>query len=215
MTIAPVELPTSWPIRQAAFGLKHFQTSGMAYGGAGQTSTFADPVWEAKYTTREMQELEAGEIEGFLGTLRGMARVVLAYDVRRPVPYAFKGQGGSPWGSPTLASFSRANGTLTMENWTVDMTLYAGDYIAFQDTDDRWHLHRVLTTVVVDGSGDVVAVVEPRPARNLATDTDAPLRIRNSCCTMVFTWDAMDAEQAVGEGRSIPIIAHQVTRAFV
>lgn len=219
--VTPVELPSLKLYQDGWFDIQRFQFGDANHGGAGQTAEWTDPIWQfefgfAGFPTRQDREVW----RRFLTRLEGMKTPVLAFDPERRVPldyYDDAGEpmaSGSPWGSPVVAAFDRAASTFDLTGWTANQQLYSGDYISFQDTGGRWHLHRLDADALANGSGAATVQVQPRPARNLVHG-GATLRVRDACCTAVLRWNIDAFKWGADKGSPLQITGHQVTRSFL
>lgn len=219
--VTPVELPNIPYLDGVMFEPELYQIADPAGGGAGQTFETFDPVWVSRYRVSGFPTREArDDVRGFLDGLEGMKTPVLTYDATRRVPRAYyddAGQplaSGSPWGAPSISGYSRSLKTFDLVGWTANIQLYTGDYISFQDTNSRWHLHRLTADALVSGTGTVTVAVTPRPARGL-THGNAVLRIRDACCTSVLRWNPSDLTFSSSNGGALTIEGRQVPRAFI
>lgn len=217
----PLELPDMTPYAGGDFEVRRFQYGEGNSGGAGQIAEHADPIWILKYsmagfTTRARRNAWLG----FHDKLEGIKRPALVFDPQRRVPldfYQANGKplaAGSPWGAPSIAAVDRAASTFDLISWTASQQLYVGDYISFQDTGGRWHLHRITADSQANGSGAVTVEVTPRPARNLVHG-NAVLRVRDACCTAVLRFPEGAFRWTGSGGAPFTISGHQVSRSFL
>lgn len=217
MAVTPLELPSLKLHNSGSFAIERYQIG----GGAGQTADVSDPLWVATYNfagfpTRVDRDLW----QGFLDSLNGLMTPVLAFDPARRVPLTYYNAdgtpptSGSPWGTPVVAAYDRAASTFDMTGLTNDMELSNGDYISFQDTASRWHLHKLTAAATVSGTGTVTVTVAPRPARGL-THGGASVRMRDACCTMVMRWPSDAFRYGPANGGPLTITGQQVTKAFL
>lgn len=223
--VAPVALPSLRLLQSVNFEPRYFEMGDGEYGGAGQVAEYADPRWEFAYRLAGFPDRQSRAIwQAFLDGLRGTKVPVLAFDTARRVPLHYYDDAGrplasgSPWGSPTVTAYSRANSTITLGNLTPGAVLGWGDYMSFQDGDegptDRWHLHRIQEGGTANGSGALTCQVNFRPARNLDAVGSA-VRLRDACCTAILKWNPSDLSFGADNGGPMTVSGYQITRAFL
>lgn len=217
----PKELPALTYLSGASFDIMRFQQADDQAGGLGQTMEPFDPYWVGVYEFAGFPTRQARDSwHGFLRSLRGVLIPVLAFDPSRRVPldyYDAAGRplaSGSPWGTPVVADYDRAASTFDLEGLTASQQLYAGDYISFQDTSDRWHLHVLTEDVQADGSGDVTVTVEPRPARGL-THGGASVRMRDACSQSIVRWNPEDFRFGANNAAAFTIRTEERVKGFI
>lgn len=218
--VTPVELPSLTFLNTVNFELERYELTGDG-GGLGQIAEYQDPRWRMSYDFSGFPNLKAFDgVKNWLRGLRGMRTPVLCFDPRRRVPLHYYDDAdkplasGSPWGSPSIADYSRSASTFDLEDWTPNIQLYAGDYFSFQDTSDIWHLHTLEEDAQVDGSGDVTVKVQDRPARGL-THGNATLRVRDACCQAVITYDPRALVYGGDKGAGITLEGYEMKRSFI
>ena len=215
--VAPLELPDLTMLADSHFEIERFQIG----GGGGQTAEVQDPLWQYSYRLSGFPNVERRtEWRKFLTRLDGIRPPVLVYDPTRIVPldyYDASGKplaSGSPWGAPTVADYDRAASTFDLAGWTANQQLYADDYISFQDTNGRWHLHRLIEDVQANGTGAVTVEVRPRPARGLLHG-NAALRVRKACCAGILRWQISQLRWGGDKGSPITIDGQEIPKALL
>jgi hypothetical protein len=216
----PKELPTLKYLTSGHLYIHRYDEFGDG-GGLGQTMEPFDPEWRgvfelAGFPTRADRDVWVA----FLQSLRGVKIPVLAFDPSRRVPLHYYDDAGkplasgSPWGAPAVADYDRAASTFDLSGWTASQQLYKDDYISFQDTADRWHLHQLAADAQADGSGDVTVTVEPRPARGL-THGSASLRVRDACCQSIVLVDPASLTFGANNGSGFAFRTRERVRGFL
>lgn len=144
------------------------------------------PLWRMTLTLNNADADETDVWVAFIDAQRGATRPFLARDLTRPFPKAhpdgFDGMdragGGAFDGSATSWSVNADRDVLTLNGLPAGLTLSLRDYVGFRWTTDD-EPRRVLTRVVepasADGSGVLVAAIEP-PLPTL-TPSDAPAHL--------------------------------------
>lgn len=163
-----------------------------------QTLDRTSPFWRAEYTTPGLTGDRYNEMVTFFDKLEGAIGTFLAFDPRRPMPWAYRNQplASTPWGAPSAVAYSYANSTVTLSGVTAGANLTAGDYISFQQ-GIIWFLFRLQQSYVSTGA-NIVAVVKPRP--NIVGALNAVVRYKQACCEMKMLglYDENDEVSEVG-----------------
>lgn len=219
MPVAPVALPPMDMVNAVMFEPLYHEAAGEG-GGLGQTAEIYDPQWVCEYRFEGFPNRAAQSLwRTFLDRYRLRKFPVLLFDPRRRVPLTFYGAdgkpaSGSPWGSPTLASHSRADSTLTLAAGVPGMEWSEGDYIGFQETGGRYNLHRLTAPATVGGGGVVTVEVTPRPARSLTYSSPA-LILRDAPFTGVLSYDLSGLEYSSSGGAPLRLRAEERRRSFI
>lgn len=185
MALATFEMPSPLPVNSKVFDLLFNQSVSPAGGQFFQTIERTEPLWFAKFETPPLSDTRDQQFQAFLDDLEGSMGVLLAFDPRRPRPYAYRNMAGEPWRAssgtaPTVVSASRTASTLTLNGLLNGAILTRGDYVSFKIVN-AWYLFRVRQTVVA-ASNAATLVVTPRPP-TFSTQTYAA-RMTRACATM-------------------------------
>lgn len=174
-----LELPQPFPIRAHKFDLNNVQDVTPVEGGFIQTIQRAQPFWSAYYESAPLRGDRHNEMVAFLDGLEGSSGSFLAYDPRRPMPYAYRHLpiGSTPWGNdPDVVAGSFTSSTLVF-NFDSPITLTKGDYVSFI-YGTGWRLFRIRETVT--GNAPTVKVSPRPPDFNSSIDC----RLVRACCEM-------------------------------
>lgn len=163
-----------------------------------QTLERSSPFWRAEYTTPGLTGDRYNDMVAFLDQLEGAIGTFLAYDPRRPMPWAYRAQplASTPWGVPNAVAYNYANSTVTLSGVTNGAILTKGDYISFQQ-GIIWYLFRLQASYISTGA-NIVASVKPRP--NLTGVLNSVVRYKKACCEMKMLglYDENDSVSEVG-----------------
>src|ERR1700729_2837420 len=105
-----IEMPFPFPGSSYTFDPVFSQLLSPASGGFIQTINRQTPLWTAKYTTPPLSDDRYEAVQGFFDQLYGAMFTFLGYDLRRPMPQAYKflPAGSPPWQSgstiPTIGN---------------------------------------------------------------------------------------------------------------
>jgi hypothetical protein len=185
----PVELPYPAPFNQKTFDPNFVQNVTATGGGFILTSERVPPLWRATFQTPPLTPDRDNIFQAFLDTLAGSMIPFLAYDLRKPKPFAYRTHVGltdEPWiaagqTAVRVTAASYTNSTLSLDRLAVGAILTRGDYIAYQ-RGNAWYLHRIYGgDYTANGSGIATPVVIPRP---LDSSTTVNARLTRACCAM-------------------------------
>jgi hypothetical protein len=185
--VASIEMPPY--IASKKFALNYAQQlSPSGEVGFIQTMNRSAPFWMAEYTTPPLREDRYRLWSNFFDQLDGSMYTFLAYDPRRPMPYAYSGQliTNDPWTqigqvAPRITAFDYTNSQITLDRLQNGVTITQGDYISVQ-IDGVWYLWRSQTQINnVVGNGCVLTV---RPRPNIMNFVATNIRYRMACCEM-------------------------------
>jgi len=195
--MAAIELPPY--LNSRSFKLEHVQQlTPSGQSGFIQTLSRSEPFWRAEYSTPGLDGTRYNEMITFLELLEGSLNTFLAYDPRRPMPYAYRDQPitANPWGAPNATAYSYPNSTITLSGVAAGADITAGDYISFQQ-GLIWYLFRSTQTVTSSGA-DIVLPVKPRP--NIQGALNVPVRYKMACCEMKMLqqYDERDSVDEIG-----------------
>lgn len=132
----------------------------MSRQGSGRTigKDFGSAIWVVNYTTKPLNNDDAGAFEAALDSLDGVVQTFEACDLRKVMPREY------PTGAcndGVLLSVNANNKALALSGLVAAQIVSAGDYLSFTYGTSR-ALHRVVETVTADGSG-VTGQFEVRP----------------------------------------------------
>lgn len=185
----PVEMPSPLPVNSKMFDLNYNQSVSPAGSQFLQTIERAPPMWVAKYSTPNLSPETDSVFQAFLDSLEGSMVPFLAFDPRRPRPYAYRNIGGEPWVAAgqsavritnSYYSYDGGRGLLLVDRFANNATITPGDYISYQ-RGNQWYLHRVLVGSIIYSDGTGSLWVTPRPP---TTGTDVNGRMTRACCAM-------------------------------
>lgn len=182
----PVEMPNPLPVNSKQFDLNLIQSNSPAGSQFLQTIERAPPLWIAKYSTPNLSPEREQIFQAFIDSLEGSLVPFLAFDPRKPRPWAYRSVAGEPWIAPGQ-SYCRVLGgnyaasTINLDRFAVGATITAGDYISIK-ISNQWFLWRAGETRTADGSGLITGLkVTPRPPTYTTTQN---ARLVRACCTM-------------------------------
>lgn len=200
-----LEIPVTVGFRSRTFDIRHAQqVTHPGNTGFIQTINRSAPFWIAEYETPPLNDDKENEARVFLDALEGSINTFLAYDPKRIMPQAYKGQaeGSAPWGAGvTITSHDYANSTVDLSGLTVGAIITKGDYISAQ-IDSTWYLWRAMQTVTIGVLGTALdLIVKPRP-QIVGTFTPTAVRYVRACCEMKLVSD-VQWEDEVGTPASV------------
>lgn len=166
--MAAIEMPPY--IKSKKFDLIYAQQlSPSGEYGFIQTLDRTAPFWMAEYNTGPLVEDKWREWMYFFDQLEGSRNTFLAYDPRRPMPYAYAAQAlvSDPLTqvgqvAPRITAFDYANSQISLDRLKTGGIITRGDYIAAQ-VAGIWYLWRSQTTVPSIAGTTAVLNVKPRP----------------------------------------------------
>lgn len=180
----PIEMPYPLPVRSKVFDLSHNQDVSPVGSGFIQTIERSRPVWVANYDTPPLREDRLNTFQAFIDQLSGARTPFLAFDPRRPKPFAYRtaALGSEPWtaGTVTVASVDIPNSELDLAGFVSGAILTRSDYIAFQQ-GNAWYLFRTTEDKVASGGGTLSVKVTPRPIAITGTPN---ARLTRACAAM-------------------------------
>lgn len=195
----PLELPPYLNSRKfKPVNVQQLNPSGEA--GFSQTLQRSEPYWAAEYATPGLSGTQYNEMITFLDQLEGSMNTFLAYDPRRPMPWAYRAQplAATPWGAPNATAYSYVNSTVTLSSLTSGSIITKGDYISFQH-GLIWYLFRAQADYVT-GTSQVV-LVKPRPF--IVGALNAPVRYKQACCEMKMVGEYQEGDSVDEIGPSL------------
>lgn len=181
--MAALEMPPF--IRTRKFDLMYVQQlSPSGEFGFVQTLDRTAPFWSAEFSTGPLTEDKWRQWCLFFDQLEGSRYTFLAYDPRRPMPFAYKSQTtiSDPWTqagqvAPRITAFDYANSRITLDRLQNGSTITNGDYIAAQIAG-IWYLWRSQSTIASVVANTAVVNVKPRP--NIAGFVATNIRYRQA-----------------------------------
>lgn len=188
MATNPVELPVPFPVRAKVFNLMNKQQITPAGSGFIQTITRGTPFWYAEYETPPLADNRYNNMIAFLDSLDGSVGTFLAYDPRRPMPWAYRTSPltATPWTqpgqtAPRVTAVDYANSIVSMDRLAVGAILTKGDYFSVK-VGNIWHLHRIVGNYTTVSTTQANIVVRPRPI--FAATSLPAVRYVKACCEM-------------------------------
>jgi len=184
----PVEMPSPLPVNSKRFDLNYNQSVSPAGSQFLQTIERAPPMWVAKFMTPPLSPERDQLFQAFLDSLQGALVPFLAYDPRRPRPYAYRTGVGEPWVAAgqsavriTEAQYdSDGRGRLIVDRFAESAIITPGDYISYK-RGNQWSLHRILSGSAINSGGSGDLYVTPRP---VSSTDDVNGRMVRACCSM-------------------------------
>lgn len=204
---APVEMPTMYVAQQSFEPQRVNYTAATSDGRAGGVQA-GFPLWSGVWTLGRMPEENSDEWRAFISDQRGGIRRFIGRPLDRQYPKlypdgfgdfgAFTGA-ASDW-SQTINADDDAELTLNLGAAAAGLVLSKGDYIDFRYSATEtaisglaWRaLTRVTTGGTADGSGDVMAIVDP-PVPD-AVAASAVAHLDQPGCTMTIIADQTSFE---------------------
>lgn len=185
--MAAIEMPPFLMTRN--FDLNYVQQiSPTGEYGFIQTLDRTAPFWSATYNTGPLSEFNWRAWTNFFDLLEGSRYTFLAYDPRRPMPYAYANLATTtdPWTqtgqtAPQITAFDYTNSQITLNKLQNGATIYYGDYISAQIAG-IWYLWRSQTYIAAVTGNTAVLTVKPRP--NIMNFVATNIRYRQACMEM-------------------------------
>ena len=211
MAVTYVEVPSPFPIRSKTFNLRPKQQVTPVGSGFIQTIDRTTPYWVAEYTTPPLSGDRYNALMAWLESLDGASQPFLAFDPRRPMPYAHKFQtvGSNPWhragSNPRAVDCDYAASTIDLDTMATGAVVTASDYISLLD-GNKWRLFRVTTGGVADASGLLTVTVKPRPLMSFGAAID--IRYQRACAAMKLVGNYEETDDV----SSLPVISFQATQ---
>jgi hypothetical protein len=211
--MAALEIPAAMGFNSKVFDIGHFQQNNPS-GDVGfiQTINRSSPAWVAEYTTPGLVGDAYNETRSFLDLLEGSMNTFLAYDPRRPMPYAYRtmSTASTPWGvTPRIIGQDYANSLIALDQMAPGAMVTKGDYISVK-VGDIWYLFRAQQTRNADGSGGIGnLLVKPRP--QIVSLVATTIRYQKACIEMKMIGDAEETD-SVESFPSFRFRAGQFTR---
>lgn len=181
-----IEIPPLVGFNTRVFDLGHFQQL-TPTGDVGfiQTINRTSPTWSAEYGTPGLTGERYNETRSFLDMLEGSMFTFLAYDPRRPMPYAYMNLpiNANVWGvNPRITAQDYSNSTIDLDQMLAGAIISKSDYISVK-VGPTWYLFRAQENRVVPGNGIVDnLLVKPRP--NIAGLVATNIRYQKACIEM-------------------------------
>lgn len=189
-------LPATPKIAATDFRLERLTALNPVRGGYHQVVELGNPLWLCKLETTALSRALAGEYKWLAARLKPGSFIVELYDAARTAPLAYRGQAGSPWGTPQVTAISRTNSTITLSGLTAGAVISEGDYGAWADGPTR-RLH-ICGAGVADGSGNLTIEVEPAPPANALASLPVAFDMSRASAEFILTEFAAPFE---GPGR--------------
>lgn len=180
----PIELPNPLSVNKKTFDLSDVQQLSPVGSGFIQTIDRTTPFWVAGYSTPPLNDEKDQVFQAFMDSLEGSRNTFLAYDPRRPRPYAYRNTSGESWlvmGAPAkVVDTLYESSQLRLTEFAPGAIITQGDYISFRD-GYIWRLYRSKETLVADEDGNMLITVRPRPVplQNICN-----LRLNKACAEM-------------------------------
>ncbi len=177
MATSPIELPTNFPCRARKFQIITKQEITPSGSGFVQTVNRSEPFWVAEYETPPLNASRYNDVISFLDQLDGSKGTFLAYDPRKPMPYAYSSMavGSNPWHraglAPRFLTVNYSTGVVTMDRLATGAIITKGDLISITVGNKRY-LHRTRVGATANASGLASITVYPSPVYTLAASTD-------------------------------------------
>jgi hypothetical protein len=228
-------LPSSPKIMGQSFKLNPLQAANPTRGGNYMSVDLGEALWSAEVSTTPLSAAQAGQYDALRAKLRGVARTVYVYDVKRQRPIAYLGvadstgarmglttrkiglltrtigAGEKPWGYPRIASVSRSASTLSLVDCRAGTTWKAGDYLAWDDGPAR-RLHIIVEDATADASGDVTVTVEPPPPTTATASLPVDVSAEKASAEMILV--SYEQPWRVGQSSAATFSAVQVLRRY-
>lgn len=181
----PIEMPSPLPVKAKSFDLNYAQLISPSGTGFSQTIERGPTLWSASYETPPLRDERDQVFQAFLDSLYGSMGTFLAFDPRRPRPYAYRNIGGKPWvqsgqTDAIVIAGNTANSTLQLGRLEPGAIISVGDYISHK-IGRAWYLYRVIVGGVAV-SNTLTVTVNLRPPTFAAQAYIA--RLDRACCTM-------------------------------
>ena len=208
----PIEMPQPLPVNSKLFELSYNQNVSPAGSHFSQTIERAKPSWIAKYDTPALTPERLMPFQAFLDALEGSMNAFLAFDPRRPRPWAYRGVGGEPWLRPGQAAVQvtagdYANSTISLRYFADGAIISYGDYISHK-IGKAWYLYRSKENRVVPSGGVVSNLkVNLRPIN--FSGQAYPARLVRACCAMKVVGSVSSSDNVEDVGPKYSFTAGQ------
>lgn len=149
--------------------LQRLQAVALTSGSTNHGSDLADALWMANpASVSKVPKSAMKEWRAFVKSLRGVQRTFLMVDLDYTTPQAYPT--GTGWGSPTVAAFDQAAGTIDIQALTAGAVITPGDrFQIVYGTSSHYAYHEVTEGGTADGSGDLTVSVEGPILDGIAT----------------------------------------------
>jgi hypothetical protein len=211
--MAALEIPAAMGFNSKVFDIGHFQQNNPS-GDVGfiQTINRSSPAWVAEYTTPGLVGDAYNETRSFLDLLEGSMNTFLAYDPRRPMPYAYRTMStvSTPWGIlPVVGDQDYANSRIALAGFIAGAVITKGDYLSAK-VGDIWYLWRSTQNYTASGGETFWLTVKPRP-QIIGLVSNTTIRYQKACIEMKMIGDAEETD-SVESFPSFRFRAGQFTR---
>lgn len=175
------------PISEMTFELSEQLQVSRTAGGAQISADLGDRLWTGTVSLGRMTRAEAMTIEVLIDQLRQAGRSFLAYDPRRPAPFADPAGATLGAATPQIAALDTDARLLGLKGLPAAYQLSPGDMLAFSygSPTARQALHRVVSPVIADGSG-ITPLFEVMPAIRTGAAVDAAVALVKPACRAVL-----------------------------
>lgn len=198
---AAIEMPLY--ISSKVFDLNHAQQiTPTGENGFIQTLQRSSPFWMAEYETPGLAEDRYQEWINFFDLLEGSMNTFLAYDPRRPMPYAYRSMStaSDPWTqsgqpAPRITGQNYANSTIDLDRMENGAIITKSDLISVQ-VGGIWYLFRSQENRTAAANAVTALVVKPRP--NIASLVATSIRYRKACCEMKMIGKQQERDSVEG-----------------
>lgn len=220
-----IEYPRAIPLTKIAsvqFEAEPQEANSGEAGGRFVSTMIGPSLWRAAFGTQCSNEVDFSIWRAWLDSLDGSGKEFFGYDVRRPMPWAYRRTGfGELVRAVSLTAFNGTSSSWSVDSARDEITIGAasgqqlpvgfqftiGDYIGLEWDDSGYKgrsLHRALTSYNADASG--VAIVTVRPHISIGVPDTATVNLIKPACRMAITKRDRNAE---GKDRRIAFEAVQ------
>lgn len=197
----PVLMPTTGIRRVESFEIETNDSINTTLGGSSYATEWGTPSWDISMSTTNLQHTGSRyrEWRAFLDSLRGSKKLGYFYDPRRPFPANYptgfagmvKAGTAIPFtGAADITSFTNRY-TVNVAELPANFALLKSDYVSFELGDLR-SLHRIVTSITANSSGEATLVVEPRVPLVFTTSA-TPRFDRPSCMGLIVPKSIRDS----------------------
>jgi len=188
----PLALP-SCNIESLSFELERQEAIAPEQGGRLVSVELGPALWGGKFGARPRNERDFDLWRGFIASLRGSSKLFYGRDTRRKWPRAYRGVGfagldraggGAFDGFASSFTLNGARDEIDLTGLPAGFVLAIGDYLDFRWDTSKRSLHRIVTDLNADGSGEGTWSLEPR-VETVVPD-DAVVNFTAPCCTMIM-----------------------------
>ncbi len=211
----PLALP-SCVTESLAFELERQESIAPEQGGRLVSIELGPALWRASYAMQPRNERDFDLWRGFISSLRGSSKLFYGRDVRRKWPRAYRGVGftdltraggGAFDGTATSFELNGARDEIDLTGLPAGFEIAIGDYLDFRWDTWKRSLHRIVTDLNADGSGEGTWTLEPR-VETVVPD-DAVVNFTAPCCTMALLPGSVDVRAESGRQRRVSFDAKQ------